>query len=169
MDKIDYIDLSDGVKRLKDYGSSDLLPLIAMFFLLFIVVVLSSSIAIIVYESTFNKIYVCIEIAITVVIIAVIIFLNSSSFKKELMDKDIKELLYKSGVDTVSNLDYNIKYLETSYSILVSEFEAFNRGEPPTKEEYINGVLNSFYNKADSVDEDYDYDKIKSNLKRSNK
>jgi hypothetical protein len=167
MDKIDYIALLDGVKRLKDYGSSDLLPVIAMFFLLFIVVVLSASIAVIIYESTLNMMYVCIDIAITLLIIAVIIFLNSSSFKKELMDKDIKELLYKSGVDTISNLDYNIKYLETSYSILVSEFEAFNKGEPPTKEEYINGVLNSFYNKADSVDEDYDYDKIKSNLKKS--
>ena len=32
MDKIDYIALLDGVKGLKDYGSSDLLPVIAMFF-----------------------------------------------------------------------------------------------------------------------------------------
>jgi hypothetical protein len=167
MTKIDYIALLDGVKKLEKYGSSDLLPVIAMFFLLLIIVILSASIAIIIYDSTSNMLYVCIEIAITVVIIAVIIFLNSSSFKKELMNKDIKELLYKSGVDTISNLDYNIKYLETSYSILVSEFEAFNKGEPPTKEEYINDILNRFYDKADSVDEDYDYDKIKSNLKKS--
>lgn len=158
----------DGVKRLKDYDTSSL-SVPAMLFLLLIIVFLSAIIAVIVYESTFNKVYICINIAITLLIIAVIIFLNLNGFKKELMDKDIKELLYKSGVDTVSNLDYNIKYLETSYSILVSEFEAFNKGEPPTKEEYINGVLNSFYNKADSVDEDYDYDKIKSNLKRSNR
>ena len=169
MTKIDYIALLDGVKKLEKYGSSDLLPVIAMFFLLLIIVILSASIAIIIYDSTSNMLYVCIETAITVVIIAVIIFLNSSSLKKELMNKDIKELLYKSGVDTISNLDYNIKYLETSYSILVSEFEAFNKGEPPTKEEYINDILNRFYDKADSVDEDYDYDKIKSNLKRSSK
>lgn len=167
MDKIDYIALLDGVKRLKEYGSFNSLPVIAMFFLLFIIIVLSSVIAIIIYDSTFNMLYVCIDIAITLLIIAFIIFLNSNSFKKEVMNKDIKELLYKSGVDTISNLDYNIKYLETSYGILVSEFEAFNKGEPPTKEEYINDVLNSFYNKADSVDEDYDYDTIKSNLKKS--
>lgn len=74
----------------------------------------------------------------------------------------------KANIDNYKNFKYNIDYIDSKYLVLTEEYKIFGKDDLPTREEYINSLLNSFYGGADSSEynNSTEYERVKSGLRK---
>ena len=172
MDKVDYVSLFRTIQNLDNV----LLFWRVVFFagLISFILLLVIVAGFILHKLDFIDIKDFIPTPFIFILVFILIFIASTCFNFNFYPEykatkaESQNLMAKANVDNYKNFKYNIDYIDNKYLVLTEEYKIFGKENLPTREDYINSILNSFYGGADSLEynNSIEYERVKSGLRK---
>ena len=172
MDRVDYVSLFRTIQKLDNvmifWRVTFFAGLISFILLLLLVA------GLILHKLDFIDIFDFIPSPAIFILVFILIFIASTCFNFNFYPEykatkaESQNLMAKANIDNYKNFKYNIDYIDNKYLVLIEEYKIFEKDELPTREEYINSILNSFYGGADSSEynNSTEYERVKSGLRK---
>lgn len=172
MDKVDYVSLFGTLQKLDNvllFWRIAFFAGLVSFILLLVLVG-----GLILHRLGFIDILDFVPLPFIFILVFILVFIASTCFNFNFFPEykatkaESQNLIAKANIDNYKNFNYNIDYLDSKYVVLTEEYKIFGKDDLPTREDYINSILNSFYGGVDSSEynNSIEYERVKSGLRK---